>query len=427
MDKRTIFVELCCGTKSMSKAAKMLDMDKTITLDCDEDRNADYTCDIMHVTDTHPMIEYLEICKKRGDDIMMHASPPCNDFSRMNTRGQRDIPKAMGYVKKALEIMMKYATVWTLENPATGLLWDQDFAKEHLKFTHDVDYCGYGGLLRKRTRFAFSDEFFHDSFKPRKCQGSECPSKVFNVVSGRMTHLDWGKRCLDMRIAIPEQLCYAIVNSMVQYAKKKAKNNGRHSQPADIVNATIANADAAIVKQDKKDIVDGELFVDSITDARLGLQFKVRWSDSSLTWEHFNSVWNNLLMLDFLDSPNWRKFKSSKTFQIIFEKSPEELPEEEDFLEMLESESTETQNASTSQSKYEIDAIIDVRPCLKFKVKWSKPYHYPRHDSWEPFNHVYDNAAMTHFLSCLRWRRFKRSDGFKEFLNHNRDVVIAEL
>ena len=260
------------------------------------------------------------------------------------------------------------------------------------------------------------------------------PSKVFNVVSGRMTHLDWGKRCLDMRIAIPEQLCYAIVNSMVQYAKKKAKNNGRHSQPADIANATIENAtieNATIVKQEKKDIVDGELFVDSITDARLGLQFKVRWSDSSLTWEHFNLVWNNLLMLDFFDSPNWRKFKSSKTFQTIFEKSPEELPEEEDFLEMLESESenasTETQNASMSQSKYEIDAIIDVRPCLKFKVKWSKPYHYPRHDSWEPFNHVYDNAAMTQFLSCLRWRRFKRSDGFKEFLNHNRDEAIAEL
>ena len=96
--KKPIFVELFCGTKSMSDNARLLDYFRVKTLDSSEIVDADYKCDIMDVDDSHALSKWIEKKMKRGHIIVMHSSPPCEEFSRMNTRGIRDIEGAMKLV-----------------------------------------------------------------------------------------------------------------------------------------------------------------------------------------------------------------------------------------------------------------------------------------------------------------------------------------
>ena len=71
------------------------------------------------------------------------ASPPCTEYSRAKTVGERNITEANRIVERTLEIISYMEPrYWIIENPQTGLLKEQPFLSNHMY--DDVDYCKYG-------------------------------------------------------------------------------------------------------------------------------------------------------------------------------------------------------------------------------------------------------------------------------------------
>lgn len=209
-----VFVDMCCGTGSMSKQALRMGFKTVITVDMNDSFSPDFCCDILDVHDGHPFFTKLDEFVKEGRVIVMHCSPPCDQFSRMNTTGDRDLIGAMKVVEKAVDIMCKYSQVWTLENPQTGLMWSQPYAKATFEHYHDFDYCAYGSITKKCTRFAFSSKEFKDLVVPRKCSSREtCPSCYLDPVTNRMRHTCMTVMTYEDRIAIPSQLCVVMMSA----------------------------------------------------------------------------------------------------------------------------------------------------------------------------------------------------------------------
>ena len=151
-------LELFSGTGSVGAVAKKLHWDVT-SLDL---KNADINCDIMEW-------DYKQIPSGHYD--MIHASPPCTEYSIAKTTGRRKIAEANKIVLKTIEIIDYFKPkVWFIENPQTGLLKKQPFMKD-LHFV-DVDYCKYGFNYRKRTRLWNN---LHN-WKPRPLCKRDCNS-----------------------------------------------------------------------------------------------------------------------------------------------------------------------------------------------------------------------------------------------------------
>ena len=222
MVKRPMYIELFKGTGSMSRNANIIGFDSIVSLDNNPDCEADFVCDIADVgVQTHDFDKHVMEGIREGRIIIMTASPPCDQFSQMNTTGNRDILGAMEIVMQTCRVMSKYSDIWSLENPKTGLLWKQPFSEENFMYYHDVDYCAYGGVLRKSTRFAFSSEELKNKFKPCKCIGvEECQACFVDIKSGRKRHANMDKIPYHDRIAIPNQLCMSILYTMNDHVKE---------------------------------------------------------------------------------------------------------------------------------------------------------------------------------------------------------------
>ena len=103
-------LELFSGTGSVGTVAKQLGYN-VVSLDL---KQADINIDILQWDYTTYEVGYFDI---------IHASPPCIEYSMALTTRPRDIIKANEIVLKCLEIIEylkpKY---YTIENPQTGLL-----------------------------------------------------------------------------------------------------------------------------------------------------------------------------------------------------------------------------------------------------------------------------------------------------------------
>jgi hypothetical protein len=132
-------LELFSGTGSVGKCCQQVGWD---VISVDSLLPADHQVDIMD-------FDYKQYPKDEFDIVW--ASPPCTQYSKAKSRGERDIQGANKIVLKALEIIKYFdCEYWFLENPQTGKLKEQDFIK-NLPFV-DCDYCMYGKPYRKRTR-----------------------------------------------------------------------------------------------------------------------------------------------------------------------------------------------------------------------------------------------------------------------------------
>ena len=132
-------LELFSGTKSVGKVCEKLGWE-VISLDLLFD--ATHKINILD-------FDYKQYANDEFDIVW--ASPPCTQYSKIKTKGIRDIEGANKIVLKTLEIIKYFnPTSWYIENPQTGLLKDQEFMKG-LPFV-DADYCMYGMPYRKRTR-----------------------------------------------------------------------------------------------------------------------------------------------------------------------------------------------------------------------------------------------------------------------------------
>ncbi len=80
------------------------------------------------------------------------AGPPCTEYSRAKTVGERKLEEADQVVIRTLEII-EYSRpeIWWLENPRTGLLKERPFM-QNIPYI-DVDYCQFSDWgYRKPTR-----------------------------------------------------------------------------------------------------------------------------------------------------------------------------------------------------------------------------------------------------------------------------------
>ena len=136
--KQLKLLELFSGTGSVGKVAKLLGYE-VVSLDI---KNADINTDILTWDYKQYEVGYFDV---------IHASPPCTEYSIAKTTGVRDIEKANEIVLKTLEII-EYLNPkhYIIENPQTGLLKNQWFMYGIPYY--DVDYCKYSFPYRKRTR-----------------------------------------------------------------------------------------------------------------------------------------------------------------------------------------------------------------------------------------------------------------------------------
>lgn len=213
-----VFVDLFSGTGSMAVQAARMGFKSVITLDKNPDSDADFCCDILEMEDDHPFYVKMDSFIEEGRMILMHSSPPCDAFSRMNTLpiAEADIENALKMVETADAIMKRYARVYSLENPDTGSLWGYPYAKDNFKDYHVVDYCAYGGIMRKSTRFVFSSSELRDMIDPKRCPEDKrnCPACFLDPNTNRMRHTLMVDVGYEERISIPPQLCSVLVGAM---------------------------------------------------------------------------------------------------------------------------------------------------------------------------------------------------------------------
>jgi hypothetical protein len=199
MTRAPRLLELFSGSKAMSQTAQSLGF-LTLTLDNDESRKPDIAADIM---------EWNYQDKFWGTFDMIHASIPCEQFSRCNTSGRPRLQAARAVAARTREILdhhrkLNPRLVIVIENPKTSLL-SAEAAVRGLRTT-DASYCCYGFPYRKDTRF------FHNlkHLSLAEC----CRESCFWKDGGHPSNVQHAPGA--MRSAIPRCLCLSILFSACQ-------------------------------------------------------------------------------------------------------------------------------------------------------------------------------------------------------------------
>ena len=160
---RMRLLELFCGTKSVGRVAEELGWE-VVSVDIEKKFCPTHLCDVL---------DFDETAYPRDHFDMVWASPPCTEFSRAKTVGERDIFGASKIVQRAREIIQYYdARHWVIENPV-GLLRDQALMADLAQYRKTVSYCKYGFSYRKNT-----DLWTNIQFQPKVCDaGTYCHAK----------------------------------------------------------------------------------------------------------------------------------------------------------------------------------------------------------------------------------------------------------
>ncbi len=140
-------LELFSGTGSLAKVARARGHE-AVTLDICP-RHSPTIC--VNILEWDPSETYAP-----DHFFLIHASVPCENYSICKTTGcQRALEQADELVEKTLAIFSYFSTaVWTVENPATSLLWKRAVARPLLEQMAKTSYCRYGYPYRKHTWFA---------------------------------------------------------------------------------------------------------------------------------------------------------------------------------------------------------------------------------------------------------------------------------
>lgn len=149
-------IELFSGTGSFSSAAKQEALKKgyafkKLSVDIHPKYNPSTCVDIREWNYKQEIGDFLPERLQPTDVVWVHASPPCNEYSRAKTGYPRDLDFADSLVKRALRII-RYCNphFWTVENPV-GLLHTRPFMQRLEKFKNQTSYCKWGRLFRKNT------------------------------------------------------------------------------------------------------------------------------------------------------------------------------------------------------------------------------------------------------------------------------------
>ena len=164
-------LEVCCGTKSISKIFAANGWSCT-TVDIDKKFEPDICTDIMDLD-----LSQFEV----GSFTYIHCSPPCQNFSIAH-QGVRDLDGADRLAERCFAIISHLGPRWySVENPATGLLRTRAYV-QGIPF-NVASYCKYGFPYRKNTIFFNNIE----NWNPMTCN-KDCDAIGLND-SGRIGHL----------------------------------------------------------------------------------------------------------------------------------------------------------------------------------------------------------------------------------------------
>ena len=167
-------LECMSGTGSLGRVFRRRGA-QVVSLDLDPKWKPDICMDILDAPDTIGVgYQYI------------HFSPPCQNFSKAKTVGERDLGLANRIVKKCLKIIeVSKPNFFTIENPYSGLLPKQEYMK-NIPYTI-ASYCRYGFPYRKDTIF-----FNNFGLQLLRCC-NECDSRVLSP-AGRWRHITSAQR-----------------------------------------------------------------------------------------------------------------------------------------------------------------------------------------------------------------------------------------
>ncbi len=140
-------LELFSGSQSLAKAARARGHE-VVTLDICPRHNPTICTDVL---EWDPSATYAP-----DYFYYVHASVPCENYSICKSTGcERALERADALVEKTLQIFTYFkGACWTVENPATSLLWKRPVAAPLLEQIAKTAYCRYGYPYRKHTWFA---------------------------------------------------------------------------------------------------------------------------------------------------------------------------------------------------------------------------------------------------------------------------------
>lgn len=164
--RRLRILDLCCGTKSMTRAIRrMFPNAKIITLDIDPKFAPTILADIR---EWKVQAEFPP-----GHFDIIWASPPCTEYSLAKTIGLRDFATADSIVTAVLRVITYLnPKVWFLENPH-ALLGTRKFMQQYAKFKNTCTYCRYGTPYRKET-----DIWTNVQVSLRHCDDAPCAARA---------------------------------------------------------------------------------------------------------------------------------------------------------------------------------------------------------------------------------------------------------
>ena len=146
------------------------------------------------------------------------ASPPCTEYSKAKTRGERNLTLADSLVAKSFEIIDYFKPkIWIVENVGTGLLVDRmESIRPHLESVL-VDYCSYGKPYRKRTIFwsNLADQLDLKLCRgPGHCQGMTGTKHKGSCGNGTSTYNSVGISSVWEKDSIPVALIDSILEQL---------------------------------------------------------------------------------------------------------------------------------------------------------------------------------------------------------------------
>ncbi len=206
------YLDLCSGSKSMKDFKSDWDY---ISLDIEEKYSPDICINILEW-------DYKKYFKEKGNfPEFIWFSPPCNEYSILNSARPEKTPDIIGankIVEKGLEIINFVNCPFVIENPQTGTLKKQGIL-DHINYA-DVDYCRFGFPYRKRTRL-----WNNLGFTGKLCDKKTCPfikngrheySIGNSTYKTNVKEIGQKKTRLQQRYAVPEPLLKEI-NSFLPF------------------------------------------------------------------------------------------------------------------------------------------------------------------------------------------------------------------
>ena len=139
-------LELFSGSQSLAKVARAQGHE-VVTLDICPRHNPTICTNILAWDPSVYPPDYFQY---------IHASVPCENYSICRTTGgKRSLELADSLVEKTLAVLSYFSTaLWTVENPASSMLWKRPVARPLLEQLAKTSYCRYDFDYRKNTWFA---------------------------------------------------------------------------------------------------------------------------------------------------------------------------------------------------------------------------------------------------------------------------------